>query len=239
MGIEGQESPRDVAGEEQKHPWEIFPEDEAAAIEQSQKKRQQDKKRKMKLEKIKLWVKNNKLKVVLLAILTILVFSSAGVGIYFLVNNMAKNSGGNVSTREPEEDHFFYSDSTIETAEDESTAYLVCADGVEKAMTEGYNGNPTILEDNLQNFLKVQKTEYLKDIYEMCGVSKLSLFSQMKYAQTHLDRVDSLDVNSFDSKQLYAYYMSHMIFYRAYGDKKLEKTYSDLLDQKFPQEGGA
>ena len=73
----------------------------------------------------------------------------------------------------------------------------------------------------------------------MCGVSKLSLFSQMKYAQTHLDRVDSLDVNSFDSKQLYAYYMSHMIFYRAYGDKKLEKTYSDLLDQKFPQEGGA
>lgn len=215
MDIEGRDNPRDVVGGKKMHPWEVFPENEKL----SNKK------------------KKNKNRKIIFVIFIILILIGGGVATYFVIKNL--NSGNEPSPEDEYEPTAYEKamDTTIEEAQTEQIAFYICTNTISEVMRKGYdNKTPSILEDNLQAFLKEQKSEYLKNIYEMCGVVYLSHQLQFEYAENHLKSIGKLDINSLDSNQLYAYYSAYNSFYMLKGDTEKGKKYGKLLNEKFPEE---
>lgn len=216
MDTEGRDNPRDVVGGKKMHPWEVFPENEKL----SNKK------------------KKNKNRKIIFVIFIILILIGGGIGTYFIIKSLNSENSSQQSPEDEYEPTAYEKamDTTIEEAQTEEIAFLVCTKTTSEVIKKGYDRkNPSILEDNLQAFLKEQKSEYLKNIYEMCGTVSLLYLLQLDYAEYHLKNIDKLDVNSLDGNQLYAYYLSHSIFYELKGNGEKEKIYRDLFRKKFPE----
>ena len=230
MGNEGQKSPRDVASEEQKHPWEIIPKSEASAIEKGEKKREKlekrkagREKRKAKIDSFKSWVKKNPI----LFFGGILFVVTVVVGICILI-------GITTAKKEPDDANKDLSPIEITDIKNDvesiisaktpdlafSYAYKTmkanAADGIFVADTVGIDRNK--LEDNLDQFLKGVDSDYDRVAYELMKIMILDDFDETGRAEYLLGLFDEKKYD-LDKNLRYIYILT--VRYHAY---KAEKT---------------
>ena len=230
MGIEGQESPRDVADEKQKHPWEVFPEGEASAIQEGEKKRKE------KTNSNKLNLPKNKALFIGAGVLIVAIIVGAVYGINLLTKKKeVKNDGPEAIVLES-----LKRTTTVEDASTADLAYAIAATAMKKAASEGaFNSSgidSTIMMDNIENFLKQQKTESDRVYYQMVAISITSLLEEFDTAKYYLDIIDELDYNSFNTKQKYAFFISHRLYYRMTEDTENFDKYDKWFRVEFPND---
>ncbi len=234
MGNEGQESPRDVASEKQKHPWEVFPEG-VTSTENGGKKREKTDNKKEKGKGFKL--PKNKPLIIGAVVLVVLV----GVGIFFGVKFLTeKKAPENNNGPESEVIASSKESTSIDEAATPELAYAIAATALRDAALEGVNVNGTldtsILMDNIENFVKKQKKESDRTYYNIIAVSITSLLEETDVAEQYLKEVDKLDYDDLDVKQKYAFFIAHRLYYRFTDNDSKYKEYDEWFDKEFPDD---
>ena len=234
MGNEGQESPRDVAGEKQKHPWEVFPNGETST-ENGGKQREN---RTNKKEKKGLHLPKNKPLLIGVAVLVVALIVGAVFGIKLLTEKKPYKYDGPVATVLPSsvEDN----EITVENAATADLAYSIAATSLRNAALEGVNVGGAldsgILMDNIEAYIKKQNSESDKLYYKMVAVSITSLLEETDVAKHYLEEVDEVDFNDLNEKQKYAFFISHRLYYHFTEDEDKVKYYDEWFDKEFPEE---
>ena len=229
MGNEGQKSPRDVASEKQKHPWEVFPDGETST-ENGGKKRENktNKEKKFRLLKDKRFIAAA---VVLLVLI--------GVGAYFGIKFLIEPKAPAGVTYDTEDISQRPAPSTPEEAEAPDLAYSVAANTLGKVLYEGAHTSDgydiNIVTDNIDNFVK-DKSDSDRLYYQMVAVSMLSLRDELDTAKYYLEIVDETPYEQLNINQKYAYIVSHRLYFIALEDENNTKKYTEMLDKEFPVE---
>ena len=236
MGKEGQKAPRDVASKESKHPWEVFPEEENVRIEKFNKAQESKKKRKESLDKSKSWVKTHK-KLLLGVVILVLIIAIALV--VFLIVNQKKRADEGLASGDSDLSLIDQDDEnvTFENAETPDVAYPVAmrtfkAAALDNAFIDG-RVDRSIVKDNVRNFLKEQKTEYYRTLYQIIAVVEFSLFEEESSARYYLDEAEKNDVSKFDEKTEYCYFIAKRIYGRTFNDQTMFETYDQLIREKY------
>lgn len=208
MDIEGHDSPRDVASESKKHPWEIFPSDEKPAEKDGQKRQKDNKKKPCKFI---LWVKSHKLLTVGLILVILVIIIGVVIGVIMLNKN--NSSSGNTDNKEnssngigiPYEQYIELL--SLEKSSPEN-AFDYAVEKLKPILTEGiYNSEVgvdyTKLEDNFEVFIKKVEKEDEKICYRLAMIytmyrlggrsaeragNILELFDEEKHELTHTQR---------------------------------------------------
>ena len=220
MGIEGHESPRDVASEKQKNPWEIFPTDDTSANlsekerEQVKKKKESKAKRKMQLSKTKKRVNSHRI-LLLSIVASIIILACGGIFVYTKINGDKKAE----TESQDFEDLGYPEDFTIKDSVDALVAYDYVTQSKEAAL-EGVD-NPfedtTKIEDNMDLYIEKLDSDYDKLCYRLYTAILLSSYDNPARAQYILDKIDS-ENHDMDANQRYIYYKAYMGVYYALGD---------------------
>ena len=242
MGTEGHNSPRDVVDEKQKHPWEVFPEDEASA-KLSEKKRKEIKRekaregRKTKIANVKKWIKTHTLLIVVIIVVTALLIG-AGVFAYFKLKET------NDKNNEPEDDptslvYEFVDDLNIEDNYLSADVFAFAEETVGKTVAlvgvDTKNPDASKVEDNMDAYIKTLDSDYKKLYYRIYTTYLISKYDFPERAKFLLEGID-LEGNKLDKKQLYVYYKSYSLLYSKTQDVEKEKEYADRLINEFNDE---
>lgn len=234
MGNEGQESPRDVASEKQKHPWEVFPDGETST-ENGGKKRE---KKTEKKEGKKFNLPKNKPLIIGAVVLVILIGVGIFFGVKFLTEN--KNPEGN-NGPEAEVIQSVKDKISIEEAATPELAYGIADKKFHEAFFEGAKTSDgfdsVIMLDNAEAFINKQEKESDKLYYQIIALGEASLTSDPDIAKYFFDIVDKNNYDNLDKNQKYAYIISYRIYY-LYIDENEEKVkeFEKKLDDEFPEE---
>ena len=242
MGTEGHNSPRDVVDEKQKHPWEVFPEDEASA-KLSEKKRKEIKKekaregRKTKIASVKKWIKTHILLIVVIIVVTALLVG-AGVFAYFKLKE-ANDKNGELEGDEATISYEFVDNFNIEDNYTSRDVFDYAEETVGKtvALVGVDLGNPDAskVEDNMDAYIKTLDSDYKKLYYRIYTTYLISKYDFPERAKFLLEGID-LEGNKFDKKQLYVYYKAYLYYYSKSGDSEKEKEYADRLVKEYEDE---
>ena len=252
MGIEGQNSPRDVASEETKHPWEVFPEDANAAKTGAKKRKeltpeQQAKreKRKAKVEKIKTWAKANKVLAAGICVASVAVVVGVAIGATFLIKTL---------TTKPEEEEQILAetaayngvldDMTIVNAPTPEYAFAAVNKKVRPVLVEGIYGNGFInftkFEDNYNVFEKTVSSESDKICYRLYMIYAMAAF----YDENGTARAEVL-MKKFDERkydlnntQRYFYLMAQIKIKTGKGETEELNNLLAQLDKEYPEDEG-
>lgn len=230
MGNEGQ-SPRDVASEKQKHPWEVFPDGEAST-ENGGKKRENKTDKKGK----KFHLPKDKRFIALAIVVLILIGVGAYFGIKFLTEDKTKPYDGPEATVITSVKESI----SLDDAATPDLAYGIAATALRNAALEGANANGTfdsnIIMDNIDAYIKNQKNSDDQLYYEMVAVSITSLLDQTDIAKYYLEKVDKTSYDKLNKNQKYAYIISHRLYYRFTDDEEKYKEYNEMFDKEFPED---
>lgn len=231
MGIEGHESPRDVASEEKKHPWDVFPDGETSAEDGGKKREKTEKK--LKLPK-------NKFALVGIFVFVVLIGVGIFFGIRFLVENKSGN-GGNGDGQQAEIISSISGDATIENAATHDLAYTIALKNLSEAMYVGANVNGytdyAIVKDNIDAFLDRITKEDERDLYLAITVVSTSAFEDNKIAELYFEKLEELDYNDLGETQKYAYILAYINYYRyAKEDEEKANEYVEMLDKEFSED---
>lgn len=229
MGIEGHESPRDVASEEQKHPWEIFPKDESSANlsekerENLKKKKENKNKRDMQLSKTKKWVNSHHI-LILSVIIAIVILVAGGIfAVYKMKENDIKKEG---QTNEDDGTalivYGFPEDFKIKDAYTAHNAFQYATEIVQKVALEGIEdpySDTTKIEDNMSLFIENLNTDYEKLYFRIYTCFLLAKYENPSRAMYLLQNIDA-ENHTFDKNQRYMYYKAQMEYYYILDDNE-------------------
>lgn len=232
MGIEGQESPRDVASENEKHPWEFFPEGETSAGN-GEKKR--EKKKNSKFGKFFGWVKTH----LILSAGIIALIVALTVGGIFLVNHLKKtgvstgDGGVNGTLIEAPEDM------TLENLPSPEFAYVYMVKYFDPILEEGImtsgQVDETKIEDNLAIYLKKVESESDKIFFRLYGYYKIASIGYGDRAEALLQVFDE-ENHELNRNQRYLYLLAYETTYFKTEDEEKHNEYMNLLDTEFPED---
>lgn len=253
MDYEGLDASRDVANEEKKHPWEVFPEDDSAnskdggdkkrekTPEQREKEKVRREKRKARINTLKTWVKTHQLLTIGIALAVVAVI----VGVVFGINALIKainqantpeeyNANGVVVAPANES-------MSIESAPTPEYTFEVVSEILDPILVDGIFGGdePDIakLEDNYNAFIKTVNSDYEKVLYELYFIKKLSLLGGTGRAEYLLQMFEERHLE-LDKKQRYAYLEAYIGYYYMIGDTINRQKYLDIQDEEFPIDEG-
>ena len=253
MGYEGLDNSQDVANEEKKHPWEVFPEDNSATgenggkkknektPEQREKEKLKRERRKAKIETAKAWVKENKIFASGAALLILIFIIGTSILVKVIIerhqqsknlqNDSAITIGG------------IPDDTTLENAITPDVAFSYALGELSDAaniniITEGskyisYNK----LQDNIDNYIKNLETDYEKTYYRLMSVIVYCLFTDYDRAEYFLTEFEK-ENHELDNKTRYVYLMAKINYYRAIDDKGKVSEYTEILDREYPEDEG-
>lgn len=234
MGIEGQDSPRDVAREEQKHPWELFPGDETSA-EKGRKKREENKKLK--------WVKTHKLLTtgIILAVVAVIV---GGVVGFILLNKKSDEAqpvdeSNRIGISEEEYLQLLSLDKSSP-----ANAFEYATGTLKPILTEGiYNSeigiDYTKLEDNFAVFLKKIESEDEKICYRLATIYTMYRLGGMaaERASILVEQFDE-EGHELNRTQRYFYLMVQAEKATAAGNIEESKSIFKQIDEEYPYDEG-
>ena len=231
MGIEGHESPRDVASEDKKHPWEIFPKDETSANlsekerEQLKKKNENKAKRKMQLSKTKKWINTHHILLLAIVIAVAIVVS----GSIFAVIKVNENKKPVEDLTKNDEFASYPSDFKVKDAVTPYAAFDYAASVVSEIALEGVS-NPkedTVkIEDNMDVYIDSLDSEYEKTYYRLYTCVLLISYDNPGRAKYLLDKFE-LESHELDKNQKHVYYMAYKMYYYAMGDTENYKAWEE------------
>lgn len=238
MGIEGHESPRDVASEKQKHPWEIFPTDDTSANlsekerEQVKKKNESKAKHKMQLSKTKKWVNSHRILLLSIVIAIILLIAS-GVFAYFKIQerNIEKNKPVSEEDCTPLILCGFPEDFNIEKAYTAQQAYQYAAYVADEVAIEGVDdpySDTTKIEDNMSLFIENLKSDYEKLYFRIYTTILIARYENPTRAMYLLEKIEQ-EKHEFDKNQRYVYYMAYEEYYYVLGDTENFEKWRTLV----------
>ncbi|MDO4967254.1 MAG: hypothetical protein Q4E70_00590 [Candidatus Saccharibacteria bacterium] len=239
MGYEGLDGSRDVANEEKKHPWEVFPEDDSVEggknKEQREKQKARQKKRQARINTLKNWAKNNKL----LSIGIVLLVIALIVGGIFLVQFIIEK---NNQKEEPAPAIIvggIPENTTIETAVTPDVALSYA----QKKLAEAANVNIVIegtseinhnkVQDNIDTFIKNLDSDYEKIYYRLISIMIYCGFEDVDRAEYFLSEFDK-ENHELDKKTRYVYLLAKINYYSAIDNPEEVKKYRDILDTEYP-----
>ena len=231
MGIEVQESPRDVASENEKHPWEVFPEGETSAGN-GEKKREN----KNKLGKFFGWLKTHLiLSVGILCAVAVLI-----VGGVFLIKHI-RNSGG-ASTGDGGVNGALVeipSGMTLDELPSPEFAYVYMVKYFDPILEEGImtsgQVDETKIEDNLAIYLKKVESESDKIFFRLYGYYKIASIGYGDRAEALLQVFDE-ENHELNRNQRYLYLLAYETTYFKTEDEEKHNEYMNLLDTEFPED---
>ena len=231
MGIEGHESPRDVASEDKKHPWELFPKDETSANlsekerEQLKKKNENKAKRKMQLSKTKKWINTHHILLLAIVIAVAIVVS----GSIFAVIKANENKKPVVDRSEIEDTSAYPDDYNIKEAITPYVAFGYAVSVVKEIALEGVTDPMTDtvkIEDNMDIYIDSLSSEYEKIYYRLYTAVLLSDYDNPGRAKYLLDKFE-LENHELDKNQRYVYYIAYEMYYRTMGDTENYKIWHE------------
>lgn len=232
MGIEGHESPRDVASEDKKHPWEIFPKDETSANlsekerEQLKKKNENKAKRKMHLSKTKKWVNTHHILLLSIAIAAIILISGGVFAIFKLNEKKISDEKPAVEDDAPLILYGFPDDFNVKDAITAFQAFDYANTVVGKIAIEGVSdprGDTAKIEDNMDLFIEGLSTDYEKLYFRIYTAFLLSTYENPTRGQYLLETIEYENknlINELDKNQRYMYYKAYEAYYYALGDNE-------------------
>lgn len=223
MGNEGQGS-RDVAGENQKHPWEVLPEDEASANlsekERENLKNKEEKrvKRKARVAKVKSWVGGHR-KLLIIGLVAIILVGG-GIFAYFKI----KGSSVTEYVWEDREDDVKGYDNGCDI-KNAIVSYIAadCADSVVKEIALEGVGDPysdtSKIEDNMITYINTLTSDYEKVYYRLYTSVLLSSYGNTEQAKRYIDKVEK-EGHELDKNQKYMYYLAYREYYYVLEDNE-------------------
>lgn len=222
MGNEGQGS-RDVAGEKQKHPWEILPEDEASANlsekERENLKNKEEKrvKRKARVAKVKSWVGGHR-KLLIIGLAAV-VLVGGGIFAYFKIKDLSSAEEVYVDIDTPSG---YADDYNIENAITSYIAYDYANTVVKKIALEGVS-NPeedtSKIEDNMIAYINTLTSDYEKVYYRLYTSVLLSSYGNTEQAKHYIDKIEQ-EGHELDRIQKYVYYLAYREYYYTIEDEE-------------------
>lgn len=237
MGIEGQKSSRDVASEDKRHPWEVFPGDETSANNEGRKEREEDKNKTKK--GFADWVKANKVLFVGIVFVAVAVIIGAIVG----YNALRKNGffGGSVS----EDDNSigikveYMEKMTLASAPTPEIAFDYATQKLKPILIEGiYNSERVTdyvkLEDNFEVFIKKVDSEEDKITYRLT-----MLYILFRLGDAATDRAQTLfgyfneENHELNFTQKYFYLMVQVEDAVANGDADSRNRLLNQIDEEY------
>lgn len=243
MGNEGQDS-RDVAGENQKHPWEILPEDEASANlsekERENLKNKEEKrvKRKARVAKVKSWVGGHR-KLLIIGLAAV-VLVGGGIFAYFKIKGSSEEDIVSVD-RDGGNDSFDYANAyDIKNAKNVYDAMDYANVVVKKIALEGVSDpydDTSKIEDNMIAYINTLTSDYEKVYYRLYTSVLLSSYGNTAQAKRYIEKVEA-EGHVFDRNQKYMYYMAYREYYYILEDKENYElwTKNSLEDPIFKDE---
>lgn len=243
MGIEGQESPRDVASEDKRHPWEVLPNDETSTKNDGRKERNENKED----NKFISWVKTHKLLSagIVLAVVAVIVGGIVGFNI------LRKNGvfGGNTQTTEEDVkgigiDYDEYLNLLSLEKSSPENAFDYALGTLKPILVEGiYNSETgvdyTKLEDNFEVFIKKVEKPEEKICYRLAMI-----YTMYRLGDRAPQRADGLlelfdeEKNELNRTQKYFYLMVQVEHATAAGDIEKAKTILAQIDEEYPVDEG-
>lgn len=234
MGNEGQDSPRDVAREEQKHPWELFPGDETSA-EKGRKKRKENKKFN--------WVKTHKLLTAGIACAIVAVIAGGIVGIILL------NKKGDEAKPIDESNKIgiTYDEYLKLLSLDKSSpanAFDYATGTLKPILTEGiYNSSIgvdyTKLEDNFAVFLKKIENEDEKICYRLATIYTMYRLGDMAAERAGI-LVEQFDEEGHELNRTQKYFYMMVQVEKATASGNIDEAMNILnqIDEEYPYDEG-
>jgi hypothetical protein len=227
MGIEGHESPRDVASDKQKHPWEIFPTDESSANlsekerEQLKKKKDNKAKHKMQLSKTKKWVNTHRI-LLLSIVIAVVILAAGGIVAYYKIQekNIEKDKPVAEDDGTPLILYGFPEDFNIEKAFTAQQAYQYAAYIADEVAVEGIEdpySDTTKVEDNMSLFVENLKSDYEKLYFRIYTTILISRYENPTRAKYLLEKIEQ-ENHQLDKNQRYVYCMAYEEYYYVLGD---------------------
>jgi len=223
MGNEGQGS-RDVAGEKQKHPWEILPEDEASANlsekERENLKNKEEKrvKRKARVAKVKSWVGGHR-KLLIIGLAAVVL---VGGGIFIYSKTKVEPSTELVWEDREENIPAYDEKFDIKNAITSYIAADYASTVVKKIALEGVN-NPTEetskIEDNMIAYINTLTSDYEKVYYRLYTSVLLSSYGNTAQAKRYIEKIES-EGHVLDKNQKYMYYLAYREYYYILEDEE-------------------
>lgn len=244
MGIEGQESPRDVASENKRHPWEVFPGDETSAEDKGRKERKENKED----NKFIKWVKTHKLLFVGIVLATIAIIIGGILGF----NALKKNGvfGGQTSSEEDNSQGIGISYEEYlkllsldtpyaENAFDYAIGILkpILFEGVSTSSETGIDY--TKMEDNFEIFLKKVEKPDDKICYRLAMI-----YTMYRSGERAADRAKNLlelfdeENHELNKTQRFFYLMVQTEKAAAAGDSDEVARLITQIDEEYPPDEG-
>ena len=248
MGYEGHDNSRDVADKEQKHPWEIFPEDDSAnskkkggkkkrvkTEEQRTKEKERRDKRKAKLNSLKAWIlKNRVLSVGMLLAVIVLV-----IGTTVLISRVVKENEIAQLADELEDieqlripDEF-----SLEEVVTPDYAYTIVRAKLSEALKDipfesGGTRDSAKLEDTIDDYIKNSASEENKPAFELVKIVYLAGNKDTTRAEELMNEFD--EKNYTIGKNLrYIYIMTKMCYYVAVGNNGEMAKWREALNEEY------
>ena len=244
MGNEGQKSPRDVASEDKKHPWEILSESETSAAEKSEKKRTKlekkkanREKRKAKLNSFKAWVKKNPILFFgsIVLVITVIVTIVILIGIFTAKN---KPDDANKDLSPIEVTDITADVDSILSAKTPDLAFSYAYKNMKKNAADGIFVEGTVgidrnkLEDNLDEFMKSVESDYDKIAYSLIKIMILDDFDENDRAEYFLTLFDEKNYD-LDKNLRYIYILVVRYHYLKTEDTDKYKEWTDTLFKEY------
>jgi hypothetical protein len=228
MGIEGHESPRDVASEEKKHPWEIFPEDDSSEKNGNNKGEKKQKKN----NKLILWLKTHVI-VSVVAVVAVIAIVCTSVVVVTKVNedNKKKEEYPAGIPRPNTSDIVYPEDFTVDKAVNVQQSFSYAMKTIDEVSMQGVdikNIDFVKLEDNIDVYIDSLKTDYEKIYFELAKIFKIAGRGNTARAEVLLEEFNKKNYK-LDKRLRFMYYRAAEAYYYMAGDKENDAKYLKLL----------
>ena len=245
MGYEGLDGSRDVANEEKKHPWEVFPEDDSASSKDGEKKkhkktpeqREKEKarrdKRKARLDTFKAWVSKNKILAVGIALAIIALI----VGVVFLIRALTSPKEEPApelieveSLRIPEN---FVVEETVTPDYAYTIIRMKLLEATKDTHLESGKRDIAKFEDVIDEYIRNNvKNETDKLAYELVKIILINNAGDSARADYLFETFDGQNY-TLGQNTRYIYITAKIVYYATAGNIQEEAKWRDLLQKEY------
>ena len=230
MGTEGQNSPRDVASDNNKHPWEVPPTGNPSPKKGEENHIEQKEKRKK-------WVKSHRVLLLIIALIVV-VLVGVGIFIFFKLNE----------EKAPEDEdnledvalimYGFPEDFSIDDAITSAHAFSYALGPVRDIALEGVNQlypNVALIEDNMDAYIKSLKDDNEKTYFRLFTIFLVASYGDAERAEYLLENFDA-ENRQLNKHQRYAYLRAYAAYYMTAGNSEKSAEYYETLRKEFAED---
>ena len=245
MGNKGQNSPNNTSDAERKRPWEIFSEEEIAAIKANKEKKENYRNKTLRqnsINKFRTIAIKHKILVIIFAVIFIL---ACIICSFLIKEKIGKKNHQNIEeeTQVGESERVVndwpYNGVEIKELPTPEIAYSTTISRLKPILLEGISDTGVIsfskIEDNYEAFIKDIKSDYDKTCYYLAMIDTMFGFDSepvLARAAYLLERFDERKMNL--DKIQYIFYLHNLFNYADYKkDETLVQKYHDEYNKKY------